>query len=242
MIDLHSHILYGVDDGARTIEESLMMASQAAACGVTHMMCTPHFHQGIFDNDINNIKLLVNELAEELSKNSIKIKLASAGEVRLTPDIVSWYQMKSLPYLGSWQGKELLLLELPHSHIPPGTENLIKWLLKHNIQPVIPHPERNRDIMADYRKLLFLKRQGCLFQITAGSLVKRFSERSYEISCDMLTEDLVFYIASDTHDTKRRPNDMRLARDFIRSNYSEELARELTLTIPEKITSSVEWQ
>lgn len=242
MIDLHSHILPGIDDGARTISDSLRIARQSVEQGVTHMLCTPHIHQGIFDNDLNSIQLSFDSLIQELDNQQIPLKLGVGSEVRITPEIIAWVSSSAIPFIGQWQGKHALLLELPHSHVPPGIENLIKWCFKHNIQPVIPHPERNRDIMADYKKLLMLDRLGCIFQVTAGVFASRFSERSLEVAQRMLKEGLITYVASDVHNIDRRPNDMKIAKEAIASLANENVAEQLTLSTPLEITKEIKWK
>ena len=241
MIDLHSHILSGIDDGAKDISESIEIALQSVAVGVTHMMCTPHIHQGIFENTTSTINSAFGALVQAFISHNIPLKISKGSEVRLDTTILGGIANNQIPFIGHWQGKKALLLELPHSHVPPGAENLIRWLLKNDIQPVIPHPERNRDIMADYNKLLFLKRQGCIFQVTAGAFVSRFSQKSGELAEQMLSEGLIAYVASDTHSVKRRPNDMRMARESIASLAGEDTAEQLTYVTPKEITQHVEW-
>jgi protein-tyrosine phosphatase len=241
LIDLHSHILPGIDDGASDIDEALDIARQSVDIGVTHMMCTPHINQGVFDNSSTTITPAFLSLKEALDYQNIPLKIAFACEVRISVDILPLVLQTKLPYIGEWNGKPCLLLELPHSHVPPGVENLIKWLLNNNVQPIIPHPERNRDIMADYSKLLFLKRLGCLFQVTAGVFASRFSEKSSELAEQMLEEDLIHYVASDTHSVKRRPNDMNAARDKISQLTNEACAKRLTQDTPALITQNIHW-
>lgn len=131
--------------------------------------------------------------------------------------------------------KKVLLLELPHSHVPASTDQLIKWLLNNGVQPLIPHPERNRDIWERPEKLRWLKNMGCLFQVTAGALTGRFGELVQDISLNMLDDELIDIVASDTHDTKRRPNDMKEAFDIVASQGSEEVANKLFISTPSQI-------
>lgn len=242
MIDLHSHILPGIDDGAKTMDDAIALIEQSIAADVTHIVCTPHIHQGVYDNDLSTILNAYDLLCYEVKSKALPIKLAYSGEVRICPEIVSWVANKQLPFLGSWEGRSVLLLELPHSHIPPGVENLIKWLLKSGIQPVIPHPERNRDIIADYRKATSLKKQGCLFQVTAGAFTNRFNERVRDLAVKMLSDGLIDYIASDMHSIHRRPNDMKAARVELDSLLSAEDVKRLTHTTPALITADLQWR
>lgn len=242
MIDLHSHILPGIDDGAKDLSDSIAMAKQAMKAGVTHMMCTPHILQGYYDNTRSTISSALEILLQGLADSGCSLKLAFASEVRITPEILQWVSKNKIPYLGKWQGKNLLLLELPHSHIPAGTDNLLRWLSKNNVQVVIAHPERNRDIIADYNKLAMLRRTGCLFQITAGSFTGRFSEAVKELAMKMLEDDTVTYIASDMHSLDRRPNDMGTAFDLLTQLVGAEKANSLTLDIPRQITQFTQWR
>jgi len=242
VIDLHSHILAGIDDGARTLDDTLSIAQNAVENGVTHMMCTPHIHLGTFDNTQLTIKSAYLVACKALQNANVPLKLAMACEIRICPEIMSLFQQDELPYIGSWQGRSALLLELPHSHIPPGTENLIKWLLSKGIQPIIPHPERNRDILANYNKAKWLKQQGCLFQLTAGAFVNRFSESVFETAWQMLNDQMVDYVASDTHNTSKRPNDMKAAYHAVVASANVSVANDLFVNVPQKLTQNVNWQ
>lgn len=241
MIDLHSHILPGIDDGAKTLDDSIAMAKQALDCGVTHMVCTPHIHQGVFDNTLESIKLSFHNLIRALAEREIPLKLAYSCEVRVCPEVIAWVQNKRLPFLGIWKGRNALLLELPHSHIPPGIENLIKWLLNNGVQPIIPHPERNRDIIADYRKLQMLRRLGCLFQVTAGAFTQGFKHQVYELSMKMMQDGFVDYVASDTHSAERRPNEMGNMRKVLNKEITATELNRISVDVPKEITKELIW-
>ena len=242
MIDLHSHILPGIDDGAADLAASLAMAEQSVAVGVTHMVCTPHIHQGYFDNDPSTISQAYQSLVSHLAQAQCPLKLSFAAELRITPDIMLWHKTGQIPFLGRWHDKDVMLLELPHSHIPPGTEHLLRWLLKNNIQPVIAHPERNREIIANPERIYMLKRIGCLFQITAGAFIGRFSDAVRETARVFLQKDLITYVASDTHSIHRRPNDMDKAYMEVAALNGKDCAQRLFKTIPWLITQGNQWQ
>ena len=241
MIDLHSHILPGIDDGATELSVSLAMAWQSVDAGVTHMVCTPHIHPGYFDNTKQVIEQTYWQLVHHLAHHQCPLKLAYAAEVRVCAEIMPWINASALPYLGHWQDKPVLLLELPHSHIPAGIENLLRWLTRHQVQVVIAHPERNREIIGNFARLQGLKRLGCLFQVTAGSFMQRFSQGARETAINMLKHNLIDYIASDTHNPDRRPNDMGVCRELITPMVGEAKALELCYTIPQRMTDSLQW-
>lgn len=237
MIDLHSHILPGIDDGARTLDIALEMAQQAVTCGVSHMVCTPHIHRGYFDNSQSSIEAAFHSFYEHVKRESIPLSLSFAAEVRVNELIPIWYKNGELPFLGKYNGKNVLLLEMPHSHIPQGLDVLIKWLLRNNIQPLIAHPERNRELIAENHKFNWLQRQGCLFQATAGAFVGRFGERVEEFAFRLLEKRAFHVVASDTHDLVRRPNDMQEAFEVV-SKDNPEYAKVLFFSAPGQIVVS----
>ena len=232
MIDLHSHILPGIDDGARDTDMSLAMAQQAVDAGISFMMCTPHMHWGTFDNDIEIIEPVFKQLRRDISAAGIPLTLGWAAEVRLNEMVPVWYKTQKIPFLGTLNGKKILLLELPHSHIPAGADQLIKWLIANGVQPLIPHPERNRDVWERPEKIRWLRNLGCLFQVTAGALTGRFGEVVQDISLSMLDDDFIDLVASDTHDTKRRPNDMKEAFELVCRQADEQQAQRLFVETP----------
>jgi protein-tyrosine phosphatase len=234
--------LPGIDDGARTIEDSIALAKQAVEQGVTHMVCTPHIHVGTFDNTQQSIAAAFEKTLAALHANNVPLKLSYSCEVRLGIEITQWINKKAIPLLGAFNGKSALLLELPHSHIPVGTDSLILWLIKQNIQPIIPHPERNRDILENYDKATWLKRLGVLFQATAGAFVGTFGERVEQTVSRMLDDKLITYVASDMHNLHKRPNEMKLAYEAIASTKGEMIADNLLRQVPKKITEQTNWQ
>ena len=236
MKDLHSHIIPGIDDGAKTMHESLLMAEQAVSSGITHMVCTPHIHPSFFDNNRVNIEQGFIALADNVKQEGIPLSLSFAAEVRVNDLIPIWLKKNELPFVGSYEGKSVLLLEMPHSHVPSGLDMLIKWLIKNNVQPLIAHPERNRDILKQPELLTWLKRLGCLFQVTAGAFTGRFGEHVQALSKQMLVDKAFHIVASDTHDTHRRPNEMKKAYDVVAS-YDEAFAKHAFLTLPSIILS-----
>lgn len=235
-------MLPGIDDGAQTISDTLAIAQNAVDNGVTHMMCTPHINYGTFNNSPSTIEPAFKEAVEAIHKANIPLNIAMACEMRICPEVINLVKQAKLPFIGQWENRSAVLLELPHSHIPPGAENLIKWLVQSNIQPIIPHPERNRDILANYSKAKWLKQQGCLFQVTAGAFVNRFSDKVMKTVWQLLEDELIDYVASDTHNVTRRPNDMQVAYNAVEQKYGRAVAQQLFVEVPQQITADVQWQ
>tara|TARA_R110001583_G_scaffold83923_1_gene221207 strand:+ start:25563 stop:26318 length:756 start_codon:yes stop_codon:yes gene_type:complete len=243
MIDLHSHILPGIDDGASTLDDSIALVSDALQNGVTKILATPHIHLGTFDNDVQSIKNAFSDLTQQLQfqqgqSQQIDISLAYAAEVRICPEIMMLAKTQSLPFMGKWQGADLLLLEFPHSHIPPGSEKLVDWLLKQNIQPMIAHPERNRDLW-QFPDLLkpFIQRD-CLFQITASSLLGYFGDRSQKLAWQMIEKQQATIVASDMHNLNRRPSKMKQAFEAVSLRFGHDVAQTLFVDTPDVIFKS----
>ena len=238
MIDLHCHILPALDDGAQNLVDSIELVKLAIADGITHAVCTPHIQLGRFDNNLDTIATAFDLLVTQIKSQQLNIALAFAAEVRICPEIMLLSKQNKLPFIGKWQNTDVLLLELPHSHIPPGTDQLIKWLHKHKITPMIAHPERNRDIIADYNKFDMLCKLGCLFQMTAGSLCGQFGEAVQAISAKMLIEDKITILATDAHNIKRRPPSLLAGRNAAAELIGDQKANSLVYDTPKLISQS----
>lgn len=205
MIDLHNHLLPGIDDGAPDLDTALRLARMAVEEGITHLVCTPHIHPGRYDNDIAGIEAARRRLVAGLQEAGILLQVAAAAEVRYGSELMQGIEQGRLPFLGHWHGRRVLLLELPHSEVPFGAERLTEWLLQHGVMPMIAHPERNKGVMHCPRKLKPFIEQGCLLQVTAGAVAGRFGEPARLIAQALLELGLVTVLASDAHNVQHRP-------------------------------------
>ncbi|MDO6562854.1 capsular biosynthesis protein [Amphritea sp. 1_MG-2023] len=205
MIDLHNHILPGIDDGPGTLDESLALARTAVSDGIKHMVVTPHIHPGRYDNQIATIEPVLQRLQAALIEHSIPLTLTMGAELRISAEMISMIPSGHVPFLGEWQGQKVLLLELPHNHIPPGSDQLIRWLKSQNIIPMIAHPERNKEIINNIDKINPFIEQGCLLQVTAMSVAGRFGDSAYTIAKELLARDWVTVLATDAHNLAHRP-------------------------------------
>ena len=239
MIDIHSHILPGVDDGAKDLGESLALLYIAQNDGITHMVATPHIHIGRFNNSASQLYSELANLKAQALVNNIGIKLAVAAEVRLDVELMSLVLGNKLPFIGTLNSVNYLLLELPHSHVPQGYDKFINWLAKQNIKVIIPHPERNRDIQANLFYIDRLKQLGCEFQLTASSIEGAWGETAKNISIDMLKKGLVTYVASDAHSVKRRPPILSNAKKVVTDLIGEIEAQNLFFNNPQRLTESL---
>lgn len=205
MIDLHNHLLPGIDDGADDLAAALAMARLAVESGTTHLVCTPHIHPGRYDNTPESIEAARRLFVDGLREAGIALQVAAAAEVRFDMEIMAGVSAGRIPFLGKWQGRDVLLLEFPHGEIPFGAERLTQWLMDRNVAPLIAHPERNKGVMRTPSRLKAFIDQGCLLQVTGGALAGRFGERAQELAEELLREGVVTVIASDAHNLQHRP-------------------------------------
>ena len=212
MIDLHCHLLPGIDDGPEDLNTSLQLARHAVAAGIRISMVTPHMHAGRYENRAASIRSAAQEFQAALDAEGIALRIHAAAEVRLDHDVLTWVAEGHVPFLGAWRGERVMLLELPHSHVPVGADKLVEWLLKQGIRPMIAHPERNKDIMRSADKLLPFVRLGCLLQVTAGAVAGAFGEGARARSVDLLGKGWVTVLASDAHNLDARPPELEPGR------------------------------
>ncbi|MGV8844442.1 MAG: tyrosine-protein phosphatase [Pseudomonas sp.] len=205
MIDLHNHLLPGIDDGAPDLEASLALARVAVQDGITHLVCTPHIHPGRYDNNPASIQPALASFAAALKHAEIPLQVSSAAEVRFGMELMVGISQGSIPFLGEWQGKHVLLLEFPHGEVPFGAERLIGWLLQRNIIPMIAHPERNKGLMRTPSKLKPFLELGCLLQVTASAVAGHFGPAAEALAHDLLEQGVVTILASDGHNLEHRP-------------------------------------
>ncbi len=212
MLDLHCHLLPGIDDGAGTMAESLELARLAVANGITHSVMTPHIHPGRYENDIQSISIVFDQFVEELEIEKIPLLIGMAAEVRISMEMVTMIADHRIPFIGELDGYAVVLLEFPHSHLLPGAQNLVDFLIKENIRPLIAHPERNKDILRNLDLIEPYIDLGCLLQVTAGSLAGKFGPLAQQRGIQMLERDWVHILASDAHNVLHRPPELEPGR------------------------------
>ena len=238
MIDIHCHLLPGIDDGPNILEESLQLCRIAAEDGISHAIVTPHIHPGRWNNTRAIIQSRLQELKICLLEEDIPLQLGFAGEVRLSDQLMLQLDMEEIPFYGEVNGFKIMLLEFPHSHIIPGSEKMVRWLLANNIRPLLAHPERNKQVMRDPGQLDTFVEAGCWLQLTAGSLLGKFGEQAKSTALSLLADDRVAVIASDGHNAKARPPVLREAYTFLCDLLGGERATQLVQSNPAKIVSS----
>ena len=220
MIDIHNHSLFGVDDGAKTLEESLELLKEAYLQGVDAMILTLHYRHGIFKYPLDRIQMNYKQL-EEIAKKEIGIRLFLGCEYHVDSYIVEHLQSGRCFSLA--QGSYVLTeyeYETESEHILIQTKDLIL----HGYTPIIAHPERYRCFQECPFFCEELRNAGAMMQINAGSVLGH-SGRSEKSFCrKLLKNEWVDFIASDTHNVKDRPNYMAKCYQYITKRYGQEYA------------------
>jgi protein-tyrosine phosphatase len=209
VIDLHCHILPGIDDGADTLETSLAMARAAVDNGITVTACTPHIYPGLYENTAQGIAKARGALQAELDHRGIALKLSFGADTHLVPEVFEGLKSRRIPTLA---GSRYLLLEPPHHVAPPRFEESVFQLQAGGYVPVITHPERLTWIEDHYDVFHRLALGGVWMQVTAGALTGEFGRRPKYWGERMLDEGVVHILASDAHGPTRRGP--RLAEGF----------------------------
>jgi protein-tyrosine phosphatase len=235
MIDLHCHLLPGIDDGPETLDQALAMARLAVANGIIEARVTPHLHVGRWDNDLLGIEKAVETHRAALEHAGIPLKLGFAAEVRLAYEVVPLIESGRVPFLGEWDGFKVMLLELPHSHVPVGSDSFVAWLLNRGIRPMIAHPERNKEIMRDSSKLEPFLLAGCLVQLTADAVAGEFGEDCEASAIEFLSKGWVTVLASDAHDVDSRPPRIAPGLEVASAILGREAAQKLVEANPRRI-------
>lgn len=201
MIDIHSHILPGFDDGAKNEEDFLKMARMAVDDGITCMVATPHHRNHSYMSSKTTIMANVGEVNQLLELHHIPLKILPGQEIYVYDQLLEDVNNDEILCLNDTS--KYMLLELPMS-IPKYIDHVIYDLLLEGIIPIVPHPERNVTIMSDPNSLYQLVRMGALVQMNATSLTGTYGKRIKNVCYQLLEHHLVHFIATDAHDTKRR--------------------------------------
>lgn len=233
MIDLHSHILSGLDDGAREPERSLEMARVSVADGVTDVVCTPHWVLGKYDNTRPAILAACDDLRARLAEAGIPLTLWPGAELHVDTSIPE--RIRSGELLTLADGGKYVLIELPEESLPSNLEEFFWTLQLAGIKPILSHVERNPVLQKDPMRLFRWVEMGLLAQITAASLEQEFSQEILDFSQELIEHRLVHILVSDAHGLNRRSPKLSTARDAVAAIAGEAAARRMTEDIPRRI-------
>lgn len=243
MIELHCHILPGVDDGARTMSDALDLVRASIDNGITGAVVTPHIYPGVWDNGQTNLRLALRALQNSIAANRLDFQIVLGAELRVHPDTLARVAARRLPLIGRFEGDDVALLEFPDGSIPPAALQACQGLLAAGIRPLIAHPERNKEVIRDPVRILPFVEAGCLLQVTAASLIGQFGDAALACAHDLIARGIVTVVASDTHNLRSRPPRLREAREALARLYGHGLAHRLTEDVPRQIVEArTDWQ
>jgi protein-tyrosine phosphatase len=236
VIDLHCHLLPGIDDGASDLDTSLEMARMAVADGITTIACTPHIYPGMFENDSAGIRRAIEQLRGHLTEAGIPLQLSWGADAHASPDLLSRLKAGTVPSLND---SRYFLLEPPHHVAPPQFDSFVFALMVAGYVPVITHPERLSWIDDHYETFCKLSDKGAWMQITAGSLTGRFGPGARYWGERMLDEGRVEILATDAHHPQRRPPLLAEGRDAAARWIGTEQATHLVETRPHGVLQNL---
>lgn len=237
MIDLHSHILPGIDDGAKTLSVSLEMARMAVADGVSTMACTPHIYPGMYMNDGPGIEAARAALQAALNQHGIPLRLVTGADVHLVPGLLDGLRSGRIPTLNR---SRYLLLEPSHTTPPPRFEDAVFDLIASGYTPIITHPERLTWVDHHYPAFLRLIEQGAWMQVTAGALTGAFGPRARHWGERFLGEGHTHILASDTHSAGRRSPVLSEAVAVAQRLLGRDEARRLVVDRPRAVLDNLD--
>lgn len=236
MLDLHCHMLPGIDDGAVDLDMALEMARKSVLDGVHTLACTPHIYPGLYENTAAGIRAAINALQGELDAREIPLRLVIGADVHLAPDLADSIRAGRVPTLAD---SRYLLLEPPHHVAPPRFEESVFELMAAGWIPVITHPERLSWIEDHYPVFQRLVERGTWMQLTAASVAGRFGRRPLYWSERMLDEGCVHILATDAHHPGRRPPILSQGRDAAAKRVGDAEAIHLVSTRPQGIVDDI---
>ncbi|HMD38298.1 MAG TPA: CpsB/CapC family capsule biosynthesis tyrosine phosphatase [Candidatus Acidoferrum sp.] len=226
MIDLHCHILPGLDDGPENMELSLEMAQSAIADGITHVVATPHANDE-YHFDFARVREVRQQLQEKIGD---RLTLATGCDFHVNPENLAALRVDAPRFCINQ--RDYLLVEFNEYSIPPAMDQTLHEIQLLGLRPVITHPERNAILRAQKERLAKWVRLGCYVQVTAGSLTGVFGPGAQEDAWRWMAGGMVHIVASDAHNLRGRPLKLRAAYDVVLEQLGEGKARALFVENP----------
>ncbi|MDT8318575.1 MAG: CpsB/CapC family capsule biosynthesis tyrosine phosphatase [bacterium] len=211
MIDIHAHILPGIDDGPETLDEAIEIANKAFKAGTKAIVATPHTLNGLYRNDRNKVLGEVVNFRQTLKERDIPLDVLPGADIALTPELIPCLDAGELMTIND--GRKYLLVELQPYYFPEKIHKIIFALKTRGITPIITHPERDALIMKNNEILAGFIERGCLSQITAMSLTGGFGNKIKMLSAELIKSGMIHIIASDCHSADKRPPSLKGAVD-----------------------------
>src|SRR5262245_39550775 len=237
MIDVHCHLLPGIDDGASDLSASLEMAKAMVADGVAIAACTSHILPGLYNNSGPQIRAATASLQQELNQHGIPLQLTTGADNHIVADFVA--QLRS-GHLLTLANSRYVLVEPPHHVAPPRLEEFFFSLQAAGYVPILTHPERLTWINSHYGVMQRLIQNGVWMQVTSGSLSGIFGRNARYWAERMLDEGCVHLLATDAHDLDRRRPNLNKGRELAAKRIGEAEAWHLVVTRPKGVLLNAE--
>lgn len=233
MIDIHSHILPGLDDGSKSLEESVAMLRQAAAAGTTDIVASPHANQEYaFDPQV--VEQKIGELQAAVGDTP---RIHYGCDFHLTLENIE--DALRLPGKYSIDHRGYLLVEFSDFLIPKTTDQLFARMMNAGLHPIVTHPERNQLLQRRLPDLEAWVAQGAHLQVTAQSFMGRFGKTAQTCAHELMQRGLVQFLASDAHDTKWRTTELDVPRKYVEKRFGSEVALRLFVENPRSALAGV---
>jgi len=238
VIDLHSHILPGIDDGVKTMDDAVEFARVAAADGVATIVATPHYREGFYINTRADVLAGVAALNARLADERVALTVLPGAEVHVSADIIERVKSGHAPTLAD--NGRTVLFELSMAQYPVDLDNLVFRMRLAGLQVLFAHPERIRYFQDDIARYEAVIRLGCFGQITTGSVLGTFGRDVLAFSEELARKRLVHVIASDAHNTRGRPPVLAAAKARLGEWLGDDLATRMADEIPRAFLDGVD--
>ncbi|MBB5173806.1 tyrosine-protein phosphatase [Texcoconibacillus texcoconensis] len=219
MIDIHCHILPELDDGAKSLSESIAMAKRAKEQGVEGIVATPHHAEPVFSNTRSTILQKSQRLNRALAKEGIDLTIFPGQEARIHPKLPE--AVDNQEALTTNDAYKYMLVELPFHYYPDYTEQVLLHLLDRGVTPVLAHPERNSELVRNPNILYRLVEGGVCTQLTTASVLGYFGEQTKTACEQFIDQGLIHVLASDAHNTNKRPCRWLETKKYIDQTYDQ---------------------
>ena len=222
LIDIHTHLIPNVDDGADSIEETLKLAQTAVDEGIKHTVLTPHHNKYWVTNEKEKVLRLTKKVENVIDEAGIPLSVSPGQEIRMNEEFLE--DLFNDNYLSIDANGKYYLVEFSWQTFPSFAKDYLQQMLDADIIPVIAHPERQQPFIENPNILRDLINMGCISQITATSIVGGYTEEIRQTAYQMMRENLIHVIASDAHDTVVRPYNLNQALKILKLEFGTEYA------------------
>lgn len=234
LVDLHCHMVPGIDDGSKSWDQSLAMAEIAVADGIQTIVATPHQLGSYSHNHGQSIRSRTSELQQLLDDHRVPLRVLPGADVRIEPGMIE--KLKSGEVLTLADRRKHVLLELPHELYFP-LDDVLDSLERIGMVGVLSHPERNQGLLKQPRLVEGLVDRGCLMQVTCSSLMGTFGPAPQQMAEWLLQQGLTHFLATDAHGPSARRPLMRRAFERAETMVGEEIATDLCCRNPAAVAA-----